>query len=188
MVLISVISGCMVVLVVRYIRNKQKFEVLYKQFIEAQKERNPIPSENNKVVEVILKPSSNSELKEEVILKILKRLEQFEANKEFIKNDLTMAKLAKTMKTNVKYLSRVIQDYKQKDYIRYINDLRIDYLTEMLQSQKYLNYSIEGYAKELGFSSAKGFNRAFEESTGMKFSYFLKKYQKEELEQLAKPA
>src|SRR5690606_18830369 len=65
LVLISVISGCMVVLVVRYIRNKQKFEVLYKQFIEAQKERNPIPSENNKVVEVILKPSSNSELKEE---------------------------------------------------------------------------------------------------------------------------
>lgn len=188
LVLISVISGCMVVLVVRYIRNKRKFEVLYKQFIEAQKERNPIPSEDNKVVEVIIKPSSNSELKEEVILKILKRLEQFEANKEFIKDDLTMAKLAKAMKTNVKYLSRVIQDYKQKDYVRYINDLRVHYLTDMLQSQKYLNYSIEGYAKELGFSSAKGFNRAFEESTGMKFSLFLKKFQKENYEHLAKTA
>lgn len=58
----------------------------------------------------------------------------------------------------------------------------------MLKSPKYQNYSIEGYAKELGFSSTKGFNRAFEESTGMKFSLFLKKYQKENYEHLANTA
>lgn len=185
--LVSIITIGLLFVAIRHIRYKRKFEVLYKQFIEAQKERSNMTAESQ-VSEEIIKPITNSELKEEVILKILKNLEQFEANKEFLKEDLTMAKLAKTMKTNVKYLSRVIQDYKQKDYVRYINDLRVDYLTEMLQSQKYLNYSIEGYAKELGFSSAKGFNRAFEESTGMKFSYFLKKYQKEDFQQLAKPA
>lgn len=182
LVLISVISGCMVVLVVRYIRNKRKFEILYKQFMEAQKQRNHIPSNENEPVEVIIKPSSNSELKEEVVLRILKRLEQFEAHKEFLKDDLTMAKLAKSIKTNVKYLSRVIQDYKQKDYVRYINELRVNYLTDLLKSPKYQNYSIEGYAKELGFSSAKGFNKAFAETTGMKFSDFLKKFHKEEFE------
>jgi AraC-like DNA-binding protein len=182
LVLISVISGCMVVLVVRYIRNKRKFEVLYKQFMEAQKQRNHIPSNENEPVEVIIKPTSNSELKEEVVLRILKRLEQFEAHKEFLKDDLTMAKLAKSIKTNVKYLSRVIQDYKQKDYVRYINELRVNYLTDLLKSPKYQNYSIEGYAKELGFSSAKGFNKAFAETTGMKFSDFLKKFHKEEFE------
>jgi AraC-like DNA-binding protein len=188
-VLVSMITIGLLFVAIRHIRYKRKFEVLYKQFIEAQKERNKPALEPVLSVATETEPSpSTLEIKEEVINKILKKLEQFEANKEFIKDDLTMAKLAKTMKTNVKYLSRVIQDYKQKDYIRYINDLRIDYLTEMLQSQKYLNYSIEGYAKELGFSSAKGFNRAFEESTGMKFSYFLKKYQKEDFEQLAKPA
>lgn len=182
LVLISVITGCMVVLVVRYIRNKRKFEVLYKQFMEAQKQRNHIPSNENEPVEVIIKPTSNSELKEEVVLRILKRLEQFEAHKEFLKDDLTMAKLAKSIKTNVKYLSRVIQDYKQKDYVRYINELRVNYLTDLLKSPKYQNYSIEGYAKELGFSSAKGFNKAFAETTGMKFSDFLKKFHKEEFE------
>src|SRR5690606_13744737 len=188
-VLVSIITIGLLFVAIRHIRYKRKFEVLYKQFIEAQKERNKPALEPVLSVATETEPSpSTLEIKEEVINKILKKLEQFEANKEFIKEDLTMAKLAKAMKTNVKYLSRVIQDYKQKDYVRYINDLRMHYLTDMLQSQKYLNYSIEGYAKKLGFSSAKGFNRAFEESTGMKFSYFLKKYQKEDFEQLAKPA
>lgn len=181
-ILLAVVGCCMVVLVVRYIRNKRKFEILYKQFMEAQKQRNHIPSNENEPVEVFIKPTSNSELKEEVVLRILKRLEQFEAHKEFLKDDLTMAKLAKSIKTNVKYLSRVIQDYKQKDYVRYINELRVNYLTDLLKSPKYQNYSIEGYAKELGFSSAKGFNKAFAETTGMKFSDFLKKFHKEEFE------
>lgn len=181
-ILLAVVGCCMVVLAVRYIRNKRKFEILYKQFMEAQKQRNHIPSNENEPVEVIIKPTSNSELKEEVVLRILKRLEQFEAHKEFLKDDLTMAKLAKSIKTNVKYLSRVIQDYKQKDYVRYINELRVNYLTDLLKSPKYQNYSIEGYAKELGFSSAKGFNKAFAETTGMKFSDFLKKFHKEEFE------
>lgn len=187
--LVSLITLGLLLLAIRHIRYKRKFEILYKQFIETQKERNKPALEPLLSVATETEPSTSTlEIKEDVINKILKKLEQFEINKEFIKEDLTMAKLAKAMKTNVKYLSRVIQDYKQKDYVRYINDLRVDYLTEMLQSQKYLNYSIEGYAKELGFSSAKGFNRAFEESTGMKFSLFLKKFQKENYEHLAKTA
>lgn len=185
---ISIISLSMLILLMRHFKEKRKFEILYRQFIEAQKERSKLALELHFESIKVKSNASGLELKEETVAKILKKLEQFELNKEFLKEDLTMAKLAKSMKTNVKYLSKVIQDYKHKDYVRYINDLRIDYLTEMLKSPKYQNYSIEGYAKELGFSSTKGFNRAFEESTGMKFSLFLKKYQKENYEHLANTA
>src|SRR5690606_2652902 len=116
---------------------------LYRQFIEkCQNEIQIIPEANY----------SQPEIKQDVAERILKKLEQFEVNKGFIKQNLTLSKLAASLKTNPKYLSKVIVDYKQKEYTQYINDLRINYLIELLKSKKHLNYTIEALAGEIGFN------------------------------------
>src|SRR5690606_18741777 len=81
-VLVSIITIGLLFVAIRHIRYKRKFEVLYKQFIEAQKERNKPALEPVLSVATETEPSpSTLEIKEEVINKILKKLEQFEANK-----------------------------------------------------------------------------------------------------------
>ncbi len=161
---------CIVLLSIRYVYYKKKFKKLYRQFIEkCQNEIQIIPEANY----------SQPEIKQDVAERILKKLEQFEVNKGFIKQNLTLSKLAASLKTNPKYLSKVIVDYKQKEYTQYINDLRINYLIELLKSKKHLNYTIEALAGEIGFNSAKGFNAVFYKVTGMKFSNFLAEFRKE---------
>lgn len=164
---------CIVLVTVRYVYYKRKFKKLYHQFIE--KSQSGIQS-------AAVVSCSQPEIKQEVSDRILKKLEQFESNKGFVKQNLTLSKLAESLKTNPKYLSKVIMDGKQKEYTQYINDLRINHVIDLLSSKKHLNYTIEALAGEVGFNSAKGFNSVFYKVTGMKFSDFLKEFRKESKE------
>ncbi|PHK24316.1 hypothetical protein VF12_37655, partial [Nostoc linckia z15] len=77
-----------------------------------------------------------------IVESILKKLSQFEDKKGYLKKDLNTNKLAESCDTNSKYLSKVINYYKQKSIVAYINDLRIDYLVERLKNESLLrNYT-----------------------------------------------
>lgn len=165
----------------RYVYYRKKFKKLYRQFVGSL----PDPTQNTITA---VNPADyapvgyQQEIKEDVILRVLKRLERFENNKGFVKQDLTLSKLAQILKTNTKYLSKIIIEYKHKEYPQYINDLRFNYLKELLKIKKHLEYTIEALAKEIGFGSVKSFNTAFYKTTGMKFSDFLKEYRKDKKE------
>lgn len=165
----------------RYIYYRKRFKKLYRQFTDSLSDpaQNTVatgnPSERVPV-------SRQQEIKENVIHRVLKGLIRFESNKGFTKQNLTLIKLAESLNTNPKYLSKIITEHKQKDYSQYINDLRINHLKELLKTKKYLEYKIEALAKEIGFGSAKCFNTAFYKATGMKFSDFFNEYRKDHKE------
>lgn len=111
-----------------------------------------------------------------VVQEILKKLERFEKNKQFLKKNISTASLAKELKTNTKYLSRVINHHKHKNFANYINELRINHAVIELKRNKMLTqYTIQGIAEEMGFNTAESFSSAFKKSTGIKTSYFIKK-------------
>jgi len=111
----------------------------------------------------------------EIVNNILKRLETFESKKGFLKSTITIRSLAKKISTNTKYLSKVINTHKEKSFINYINDLRIDYILKELQINSTLQrYKIVGVAKEAGFNSADSFSTAFKKKTGISPSYYIK--------------
>lgn len=171
--LLSVAFGGIITFMLRYLYYKKKFSRLYKDFMSLQ--------ESNKVKalqEQLQKETSaqKARISDRTLKRLFKDLEQFEKNKGFTKENLTLTSLAKSMKTNSKYLAEAIQYYKSTDFIHYINDLRIAYLMDLIKIKMYRDYTIEALGKEIGFSSAKGFNSFFEKYTQMKFSSFLKKY------------
>ncbi|GAA4109108.1 hypothetical protein GCM10022393_05510 [Aquimarina addita] len=115
---------------------------------------------------------------DDIVEKILNRLALFEKNKHFLKKNINTTSLAKEIKTNTKYLSKVINHHKGKNFANYINDLRITYAVQQLKENQTLrNYTIQGIAEEMGFNTAESFSSAFKKSTGIKTSFFIKKLQ-----------
>lgn len=113
-----------------------------------------------------------------VVTIILEKLVTFEVKNEFLKNNITITSLAKKLGTNTKYLSKIINTYKEKSFIHYINDLRIDYMMRELKTNPTLQrYTILSIGKEAGFNSAKSFSDAFKKATGISPTYYIKNLQ-----------
>ncbi|MCH2193007.1 helix-turn-helix domain-containing protein [Kordia sp.] len=114
-------------------------------------------------------------LADDIIEQILVSLCNFEEKHTYIKPDITLPNLSKRFKTNSAYLSRVINTYKNKKFAEYLNDLRVDYAIEKIQSDKHFRlYTIKAIAIEVGFNNSQSFARAFKRKTGIKPSDFIK--------------
>ncbi len=109
------------------------------------------------------KSSKQIEIAPEIVENIIYRLQKFEEEQEFLKNDLTMAKVAKKFKTNSSYLSKVINSHKKQNFANYVNDLRIEFCIEKLKTDsKFRRYSIKSIAQEIGFNNIQSFSSAFQ--------------------------
>ncbi len=119
----------------------------------------------------IKEPSNVSDL---VVQNILNALCVFEQNYGFLTHNITLGVLAGHLKTNSKYLSRIINLYKKKSYTQYINDLRIEYAIEQLKNNPvFFQYTIKAIAQEIGFNTSEAFSKAFLKKTGMYPSQYI---------------
>ena len=101
-------------------------------------------------------------ISDELRFEILDKLLDFERQKLFLKNDLTLTKTAKKLNTNSSYLSKVINTEKKKNFTNYINDLRIDHCLEQIhKNDVFKQYSVRAMAKEVGFNNIQSFVKAF---------------------------
>lgn len=113
-------------------------------------------------------------ISKELIDELLERLSVFEKELHYLKSGITVQNLAKDYGTNVKYLSKVVNYYKGKPFIHYVNDLRIEYAVLKLKEDKlYRQFTIEALSKEFGFHSKDSFTTAFHKKTGLKPLFFI---------------
>ena len=103
---------------------------------------------------------------------LVKELEDYMVGKPYFYNKLTIDDIAEALNTNSKYLSQVINENYNNNFYTYINTHRINAAKEMLVSEKYKSYSMEGIAKTVGFNSKSSFNTAFKKYTGLTPSEF----------------
>ncbi|TXI96490.1 MAG: AraC family transcriptional regulator [Chryseobacterium cucumeris] len=114
-------------------------------------------------------------ISEDIAQTILKELEIFENNDQFLNKGITLGSLAKKIKTNSKYLSEIINTYKGKNFATYLNDLRIDYaISRLANDKKFRSYKIPFIAEELGYNNEQAFTLAFKKRTGTPLSIYLK--------------
>lgn len=114
-------------------------------------------------------------LHEDVAQHILKELTTFETKELFLKKGMTLASLAKNIKTNTTYLSDVINTYKRKNFSAYLNDLRIDFaLNRLVVDKKFRSYKLSVIADELGYNNEQAFSLAFKKKTGTTLSMYIK--------------
>lgn len=99
---------------------------------------------------------------------LLEALEKFESSNKYTNKDMSLGKLASQLNTNTKYLSEVINRHKGKNFNAYINELRINYITNKIKNTPaYLNYKVSYLAEECGFSSHSTFTTVFKSIVGV---------------------
>ncbi len=177
--------------IVFYIRNRNKIRMYSRmlKFLEKQKPVEIIEDKIENTEKIIKKtvesePVSEENEKPQTELKesekqLLTALEKFESSNKFTNKDMSLSKLASQLNTNNKYLSEVINRYKGKNFNTYINELRINYITDKMRNEhSYLNYKVSYLAEECGYSSHSTFTTVFKSIVGVSpivFVDFIKK-------------
>lgn len=163
-------------------RNKESFNELMikiKTFEEDKIviEQPLISNENEVVIEDDSKSNedSNYTIDDEKVNEILTKLQKLEEQKYFLRQDCTLHNMAKRLKTNTTYLSKIVNTHLNKSFSVYINELRINYAIIELKRNKQLRaYSTKAIAQELGYKKAGSFSKYFKEATGITPAVYIK--------------
>lgn len=94
------------------------------------------------------------------------------AKQPFLRQDLTLRQLGEQLDLNPKYLSQVINERLEQNFMDFINGYRVDKAKEMLQHPAYQHFTVLAIAQEAGFRSKSAFYEAFKKGTGMTPSAF----------------
>ncbi len=109
-----------------------------------------------------------STLSAEIRNRIRKNLQKFEDEKEFLKPNLSLKKIAIRVGTNANYLSAYINTEKGMHFNRYLSELRIKYIAELLAEDPIaVHQKTEVLAKLCGIASRSNFLKLFSEIYGM---------------------
>lgn len=159
----------------------QKIENILKQLKEKQDSSDTDSSTISKTEKI-----SDKENEEEITLmppeaeeKLLEKLSDFEKKQLYLERKVSLSYVASEIETNTKYLSYIIKKHKGKDFNKYINDLRIDYIVQKITNNPvYRQYKINTLAEETGFSSHSKFATVFKTNIGVSPSEFIKYFNK----------
>ncbi|MEL6811131.1 MAG: AraC family transcriptional regulator [Bacteroidota bacterium] len=149
---------------------------IYKKRFESLMEQNGEKVESAVAVAESIPAVQKSEISEETTAEILGYLDKFEAKKGYLSQKVSLSDTAKSFGTNSTYLSKVVNIEKQKNFSKYINDLRITYAFEELKTNAtFRKYTIKAIAQECGFKSAESFSKAFYKKYGIYPSFYIKR-------------
>ncbi|MDR6156622.1 MULTISPECIES: helix-turn-helix domain-containing protein [Chryseobacterium] len=177
-ILILTGSVAFTVLTFKYVKDqkiKKQYDLLQKRIAEG----------NNIVVDKkVDEPTGNSMRKTfltpELSDEIGTKLEKFEKDLQFTKKRLTQNTLATKFNTNSRYLSAYINENKGVNFNKYIAELRINYITNLLNTNnKYLNFTLEALADECGIVARQNFSKVFFEINGIRPTDYIKKRKQE---------
>ncbi len=171
LVLISIILSLIIcsVLIIGKRRSKQN-KLKFVSVLTKLKDLEKTTIQNN------LKSKQNVSISDEKLIILINRLNRFETEKHYLNTKTSLASVAKKLKTNTSYLSKIINDFKGQTFSNYITELRINYaLLQLKQDSIFRSYSIKAIAKDLGFKSEGSFSRAFKKQTGIYPSFYIKK-------------
>ena len=116
----------------------------------------------------------------EMTIEISEKLKIFEQEKQFLKKGITELSVALKLSTNSHYLSVYINEHKGMNFNKYIAELRINYITNLLNSNtKYLHYTVEALANECGIATRQNFSNLFFKINGIRPIDYIKSRKKD---------
>ncbi len=158
-IILSIVIIDFVFLAYRYLSNRKK----YLNFAKNAREIQDKP--NNELIQVHY-DRDTLDISPDIVAKALKKLEKFEKSKKYLENDMSLRQLGDYMNINGKYAARIVLKYRNKKVVSYINDLKIQYIIDVLENDnKSRYYSNAALGEEAGFGSTQNFIRAFKNFT-----------------------
>lgn len=156
-------------------RLKEKIDQILEDFDNkntpiAQSKQKDSTFANNKLIEIKKSISISTETEQY----LLQKIEQFEKGNDFTEKSFTMAKMAALMESNAMHINYVLQKYRGKTYTDFINELKINYIVQLLiNNPQYLNYKISYLSDLAGFSNHSRFTQIFKKELGISPSEFI---------------
>jgi AraC-like DNA-binding protein len=156
---------------------RKRFEKVMNQFTETNE--NTITVTRAKEITIGISTIEDIGILQELVDDIIVKLDLFENANGYLESNISVQTLSRTFETNSKYLSKIVNVYKGKSFIQYINDLRIEHaIMTLKKDDKLTKYIIQALAQEFGFNSAESFSAAFYKKTEIKPTYFIKELTK----------
>lgn len=101
-------------------------------------------------------------------LQLALRMEQvMQEEKLFLNLDFNIQELSKSCDSTVHVVSRILNNFHQKNFYDYVNSYRVEEAKRMLLCPEQELYTIESVSKEVGFNSRSAFYSAFKKHTGL---------------------
>ncbi len=176
MIIMIVISIALLFIVFTYFKkqysNKALFNNLINKISHLESQKTIIPKTTKETTKEIV-------INDKKLERILKGLDKLEQQEFFLRSDCSLRTIAKKVKTNITYLSKIINTHKEKSFSDYINDLRINYALKRLKDDKqFRSFSVTSIATELGYKCDHSFAKHFKSKTDLYPSYYIKQLDK----------
>ncbi len=166
----------MVIILIVYFRKQKANKIVFNDLI---KKISDLETKDKVASKEIRDIGKEIVIDDEKINEVLKRLSKIEQQEYFLSLECNLRSIAKKVRTNATYLSKIINTYKGKSFNDYINDLRIDYVLKRLKNdKKFRSFSITSIASEIGYKSDNSFTKHFKAKTGLNPSYYIKNIEK----------
>lgn len=126
--------------------------------------------------DVLLEGKTTFDISPEIYQQIIEGLEKLVNQEYFLNKECSSYTIAKKIKTNTTYLSKVIKANYHKNFNTYINDLRINYsVLKLKEDTRFRSYSVQSISEEIGYKSPDSFTKYFKKRTGLLPSVYIKK-------------
>jgi YesN/AraC family two-component response regulator len=124
----------------------------------------PIQSRQDESAEKYQKSGLNDESAEEIKNRLLAAMV---SEKPYLRQDLTLQRLAEQLKTSTHNLSEVINTRLHQSYYDFVNRYRVEEFKNRLAVPENRRYNLLSIALDSGFQSKGTFNSIFKKNTGM---------------------
>ena len=111
--------------------------------------------------------TNNTPLPIELIPLYEKLLNHMVVEKPYLESELSLADLARRLRTNPVVLSQVINAGVGRNFNDFVNSYRVEAFKEAVRKPQNQHLSLLGIALDCGFNSKATFNRAFKKFTGL---------------------
>jgi len=162
----------LLLILLRFYRIRKKNEIRFEELLSKLNSPNTLIVDSK---DVALEELSTNDVAPEITHQILVGLKELETKLYFLNSDCNSYNVAKKIKTNTTYLSKVVNQEFEKNFNTYINDLRVNYaIVKLKEDKKFRSFSIQSIAEELGYKSADSFTKYFKIHTGLNPSFYIK--------------
>lgn len=184
-IFLGVLSVIFIIGSVLFYRNQQKKKARFRELnikiaaLKYEKRLNIKEQTETKEKEETIQPKKEVVITDKKVTAILESLKKFEQQEHYLDTNCNLRFVAKKVKTNATYLSKIINTDKGVSFNEYITELRMQYTLKRLQSDPLFRaYSVKSIAQEVGYKSADSFTKHFKNYTKLYPSYYIKSLKK----------
>jgi len=134
---------------------------------EIRKEENAMPNPQKKSLQMPLKTEKEEAVFNEIDTYII-------SNQKYLDPLLNMEKVSEELAIGTSSLSKLVNQYSEKNFSDYINSLRVEEVKKLLANKDFSSYTMTAIGLECGFNSKSTFYSAFKKFTGQSPTQFRK--------------